>query len=219
MVTGGLRLEHFDYERDILRNSFTINGKSAVRDTSVVSNNLVQLIPGEGANYSICSHTCVFAGVHRAFAPPRVKDAVTREGQALELDAELSWNSELGFRTSTATGIKLELTGFLMEFSNQIIPVSEFSGGTGSGLVNGGSTRHAGIEAAFGVDLGKLLQPRYVYRLESIAMYVEATYNADWFITSAGERVNIRSNRTPYAPQGIRTGLPRFVTAGVDFNF
>jgi Fe(3+) dicitrate transport protein len=90
-----------------------------------------------------------------------------------------------------------------MEFSNQIIPVSESSGGTGSGLVNGGSTRHAGIEAAFGVDLGKLLQSSYVYRLESNATYVEATYNADRFITSAGELVNIRSNRTPYAPQWL----------------
>jgi Fe(3+) dicitrate transport protein len=203
-VTGGVRVEKFDYERHILRNSFNINGKNAVRDTSIVSgSDLVKVIPGIGANYSVSTHTSVFAGVHRGFAPPRVKDAITKVGEAMNLDAELSWNSELGFRTSTPQGINLELTGFLMDFSNQIIPVSESSGGTGSGLVNGGRTRHAGVEAAFGIDFGQLLHSEYKYRLESNATYVEATYNADRFVSQDGERVNIRGNRTPYAPKWL----------------
>jgi Fe(3+) dicitrate transport protein len=203
-VTGGVRVERFDYERHILRNSFNINGRNAVRDTSIVSgSDLVQVIPGIGANYNVSTHTSVFAGVHRGFAPPRVKDAITKVGEAMDLDAELSWNSELGFRTSTAQGINLELTGFLMDFSNQIIPVSESSGGTGTGLVNGGNTRHAGIEAAFGIDFGQLLHSEYKYRLESNATYVEATYNADRFISDEGEIVNIKGNRTPYAPKWL----------------
>jgi Fe(3+) dicitrate transport protein len=35
----------------------------------------------------------------------------------------------------------------MLDFSNQVIPVSQSSGGTGAGLVNGGRTLHKGIEA------------------------------------------------------------------------
>ena len=42
--------------------------------------------------------TTLFAGVHRGFAPPRVKDAITNTGVSLELDPEMSWNYEAGAR-------------------------------------------------------------------------------------------------------------------------
>ncbi|MBC7921447.1 MAG: TonB-dependent receptor [Ferruginibacter sp.] len=208
-ITPGVRLESYQYERNILRNSFVINNASTVRDTNLVAGNDVwQLIPGIGFNYNLKENTTLFAGLHRGFAPPRVKDAVTNVGQALQLDAESSWNAEIGARTRPVEGIKLEMTGFLMDFSNQIIPVSESSGGTGSGLVNGGRTRHQGVEASVDADLAKLLTvPRYAFILNVNATWVDAHYRADRFQSDpSGETINLKGNRTPYAPQWLASG-------------
>jgi Fe(3+) dicitrate transport protein len=204
-VTGGLRMESFDYDRNILRSTFAVNGVTAVRDTNIIADSRVfQLIPGVGANYTLRENTTIFAGIHRGFAPPRVKDAITQAGQALQLDAELSWNTEIGTRTKPVDGLSLELTAFLMDFSNQIIPVSESSGGTGSGLVNGGRTRHSGLEAGVTADFARILSvPNYALIFDMNATYVNAYYNADRFVSPSAndEAVNIRNNRTPYAPE------------------
>lgn len=48
-------------------------------------------------------------------------------------------------------------TAYHMAFSNQVIPVSESSGGTGSGLVSGGETLHEGIETAVVMDISRWL--------------------------------------------------------------
>jgi Fe(3+) dicitrate transport protein len=203
-VTAGVRTEYFDYERNILRGRFTINGQQLVRDTSVVSgSSVVAVIPGIGFNYRFVQTICLFGGVHRGFAPPRVKDAISNSGEAMQLDGEHSWNYELGFRSTPMEGLKWELTGFYMDFANQIIPVSESAGGTGSGLVNGGHTIHAGAEAGVSVDAGKLTGSKYAYRLDLNATYVHAEFSADRFIKdeTTNELVNVKGNKTPYAPQ------------------
>ena len=197
VVSAGLRLESFSYEREIMRGVY--NG--AVRDTNVVAgSNIFQAIPGVGVSYQISEGSSVFAGVHRGFAPPRVKDAISSTGQAMDLDAELSWNYEVGTRLTPMPGIALELTGFLLDFSNQIIPVSQSSGGTGSGLVNGGRSRHAGIEAGLAVDLGEMMTSDYSVIVGTNATYAVATYSADRYISRAGVPVNIKGNALPYAP-------------------
>jgi Fe(3+) dicitrate transport protein len=203
-VTAGVRTEIFDYERNILRGKFTINEQAVVRDTNLVSgSNVMAVIPGIGFNYRFVQTICLFGGVHRGFAPPRVKDAISNSGVAMQLDGEYSWNYELGFRSTPLEGLKWELTGFYMDFANQIIPVSESSGGTGSGLVNGGRTIHAGVESGISVDAGKLLSSKYVYRLDVNVTYVHATFNADRFMEdeTSNTMMNVKGNATPYAPK------------------
>jgi Fe(3+) dicitrate transport protein len=78
--------------------------------------------------------------LHRGFAPPRIKDAIGSDGTDLQLDAEKSWNYEIGMRTGLSTVAGFEMTVFMMDFSNQVIPVSESSGGAGTGYINGGRT-------------------------------------------------------------------------------
>lgn len=198
VVSPGIRLESFSYDRNIMRGQF--NG--VVRDTNLVAgSNLLQLIPGLGISYQLSEGSSVFAGVHRGFAPPRVKDAITSAGEALNLDAELSWNYELGTRLSPVDGIAVEVTGFFLDFSNQIIPVSQSSGGTGTGLVNGGRSRHVGAEAGFTIDLGQMLESEYSVILNTNATYVRATFSADRFLTQAGNRINVKGNSLPYAPK------------------
>lgn len=203
VISPGLRLESFSFERNIMRGRFN----NTVRDTSIIADDaLFQLIPGIGASFQMSDGSSVFAGVHRGFAPPRIKDAITNEGKALNLDAELSWNYEIGTRLSPTDGISLELTGFLLDFSNQIIPVSQSSGGTGAGLVNGGRSKHIGLEGGFSLDLGEVVASDYPVTISSSITHVRATYNADRYVQRGSETVNIRGNRLPYSPGLLITG-------------
>jgi Fe(3+) dicitrate transport protein len=203
--TLGTRLEYYDYERDIRRGRFQINGQTLTRDTMLVAfSHLVSVIPGAGINYLVGSASTLFAGIHRGFAPPRVKDAISNEGFVYELDAENSWNYELGFRQKTAWGIDWELTGFYMDFSNQIIPVSQSAGGSGAGLVNGGRTLHRGVEFAMLAELSQWWNStNYSLKWDANLTRVEAFFSEDRFASSGGSVVNIKNNRTPYAPEWI----------------
>ena len=193
-VTPGIRLENFDYERNIFRRNYT--------DTSLTNNsNVFSVVPGLGVNYNFNDIYSVFAGVHRGFAPPRIKDAITSGGEALELEAELSWNYEAGLRANISSFMFLELTGFMLNFSNQIIPVSESSGGTGTGLVNGGETLHLGVETGISFALDKFINSDYEFMLGINLTAGKSTYEADRFITVDDEKINIKDNKLPYAPE------------------
>ncbi|TVR81349.1 MAG: TonB-dependent receptor [Chitinophagaceae bacterium] len=190
--TAGLRLENYEYERDILRTNFT--------DTTILAgSSTTSLIPGAGFSYRFTRLASLYGGVHRGFAPPRIKDAISSDGEAYQLDAEDSWNYELGIRSTPLNGLSFEVTGFFMDFNNQIIPVAEFAGGAGAGLINGGSTRHLGAEFGFSVDPGILANTNWSFLLRSSFTYVNAYYNEDRFVGTDG--VNIKNNKTPYSPE------------------
>ncbi|MBK9098142.1 MAG: TonB-dependent receptor [bacterium] len=198
-VIPGLRLENFHYERDIFRINY--------RDTSITNDDdLFTPVPGIGFNYNFENDFSLFAGVHRGYAPPRIKDAITNDGTALNLDAELSWNYEIGFRTNLTSFIYIEATGFLMDFSNQVIPVSVSSGGTGTGLVNGGETKHIGVEGGLRFDFHRIVKTNYSIVLSAFSTYVNSKYDNDRFITVQNESVNLRGNKLPYAPDFTFTG-------------
>ncbi len=206
-LTAGLRYENFNYERDIARRRFN----NVVRDTTLVAGSAVnQLIPGIGLNWNLNSNTTLFAGIHRGFAPPRVKDAIDGSGAVQALDAELSWNTEVGARMQPNAAISIELTAFRLDFSNQIIPVSQSSGGAGAGLVNGGKTLHQGIEFASALDFGQLLEQNYSLQLQLMATYIDARFASDRFVAQANDTLNISGNRTPYAPEWLMTATLSF---------
>ncbi|MBX2926596.1 MAG: TonB-dependent receptor [Saprospiraceae bacterium] len=192
----GLRAESYFYERDIARIAST--------DTSIVSNTQIfQWIPGIGLQYNATENWTFFTGIHRGFAPPRVKDAIANSGEVYNLDPELSWNSELGLRGTIGKTFFVEWTAFHTDFSNQIIPISESSGGSGSGLVNGGRSLHRGVEMAANWNAGAFFLPQnHTLELYAALTYVDARYNVDRFINE-GDAVNINGNRTPYAPDWL----------------
>jgi Fe(3+) dicitrate transport protein len=201
-VTAGLRYEDYTYERQINR----VSSKDTLISNTTKSN---QLIPGLGFNYTFSEKLGVFGGLHRGFAPPRTKDAIDNSGLDLELDAELSWNYELGLRTKVQEILFVEATGFYMDFSNQVIPVSQSSGGLGAGLLNGGRTVHSGAELSLAIDFGKwLISKDYSLKAQVSATYVNAFFNSDRFVTTQTSTnpdfqdvvVNIKGNKTPYAP-------------------
>ncbi len=213
--TAGLRTEMLEYERYILRsNSTDVN----IRNNSVTS----AIIPGAGINYNFNSVSGIFAGVHRGFAPPRIKDAITSEGVDLHLDAEKSWNYELGTRAELFGLLGFELTVFYMDFSNQVIPVSESSGGAGSGYINGGRTNHRGIETELRLNISEMVSMPGSLSLNLNTTVTGSVFSGDRFIVQSigkGETnddvfVNVRGNRTPYAPGMTASGYLHFEAPG-----
>lgn len=215
-VTVGLRMENYDYERHILRGRFLIDGSNQVRDTSVVAGNQVTtLIPGAGVNVGINDNWQLFAGVHRGFAPPRVKDAITAEGVAMDLDAEISTNYELGLRLLEVAGLGFSTTVFWMDFVNQIIPVSESSGNqNATGLANGGATTHRGAEMALRADIGRFTGSRHSFYVDLAGTFADSRFSRDRFVLSGSEQVNVNGNKLPYAPEWTA-----WTAVGADFDF
>lgn len=190
--TGGIRTEFIDYERSIQRTNHL--------DT-LISNTTgtIGIIPGIGMSYVIKNSNALFAGIHRGFAPPRLKDAVSNTGEDVQLNAELSWNFELGARGKLTKGIVYEVALFHMDFENQIIPVSESAGGAGAGLVNAGATTHSGIEFTAQVNFHELLKMKgHKLNFTGNFTWVESVFSEDRFVGSSA--TNIKGNYTPYAP-------------------
>ena len=204
-VHAGVRMENFDYKRKINRGRFNINGTTIIADTNVIANgNVFALIPGVGFNFKASEAINFFGGIHKGFAPPRTKDAITSNGVSLNIEEESSWNAELGLRSAFSTFLSAELTGFYMQFSNQVIPISQSSGqANAAGLANGGATRHKGIEASLEADLAKAFRKSYAITIGGNVTYVVSEYSEDRFISKSGNLVNVKGNKLPYAPSLI----------------
>ncbi len=197
-TTPGLRVEYYRYERDILRNKFEDMQLMATDD-------VFAFIPGAGLNYQLGPQSSLFAGVHRGFSPPRIKDAITATGSSEQLDAEWSWSYETGFRLQPYSFMRSEVTAYYMTFQNQIIPVSESSGGEGlttaAGLTNGGATEHRGLEFLF--NLTPFAQSQHSFSAEWTlgGTWNRACFSEDRYVTDGDQVVNIKDNDLPYAPE------------------
>lgn len=213
-IIPGARIESFMFERNILRNNN--------RDTSITANSSnFQVIPGVGVSYFLNNKINVFAGIHRGYSPPRIKDAISTAGEVTNLDAELSWNYELGIRANLSSEFYAEFTGYMLDFSNQVIPVSVSSGGSGSGLVNGGKTRHTGLELGLSINFSKILKYRYDIILSLNTTISNSKYNSDRFIKEINDSdttvTNVINNYLPYAPKiNLLTSLEVVTPFGIE---
>jgi Fe(3+) dicitrate transport protein len=202
-VTPGVRFEHIDYER--VDNLLGTSGKSSID----------QVVPGIGATVEVLPETVVFAGVHRGFGPPGVADIVTASGGSVDLDAELSWNYELGLRAVPGDGLSYEATLFRMDFENQIVPAS-VAGGSGATLTSAGETLQQGLELAGQIDSTAVVEwPVEVFARVAYTWVADAEYVGERYSSVSGfGSVRVTGNRLPYAPEhlfagtlGVRTGF------------
>jgi len=209
-ISPGLRMESLWHGREVHR--ARVDGTPTDFDPPRTEDSHVfALIPGLGLSWSITDEVTLFAGVHRGFAPPRTKDAITNDGQNLELEAEFSWNYELGLRLGVDRGLWAEVTGFVLDFQNQVIPPTEASGIlTGDAgaaerqLINGGDSLHAGAEIGVTFDPGRFFDLGFQLPLTLSYTYVHAEFGDTWAEGIAG-------NRLPYAPEHMVGGQLRFV--------
>ncbi len=192
-VKPGLRFESIEFERRNL-----LAGGDAGRAT------LEEWIPGLGLTLDLGRGAMLFAGVHRGFAPPRVEDLITTAGGSADLDAERSWNSELGLRAAPRRGLSLELTAFNLDFSNQIVPAS-VAGGIGATLTSAGRTAHRGLEFAGQFDSREALGTSWnLYGRAALTWLAVAEYRGTRF-SAITPSVSVTGNRLPYAPEALAT--------------
>lgn len=191
-ITPGARYEHIEYDRE--------NRLNRARGASSES----QFIPGIGATWNAHDALTLFAGVHRGFSPPRVEDIISPAGGSVDLEAELSWNYELGIRAEPAGGLRLEATLFRMDFQNQIVPAS-VAGGSGATLTSAGRTLHQGFELGLQVDSRELFgTAQSIFGRLVWTWLPDAKYRGTRFSSVPGfTNVDVRGNRLPYAPEHL----------------
>lgn len=194
-LTPGVRVEHVNIERTNRLLSTPVTGKSAV----------TEIIPGLGIAYSPSSRLTIFAGAHRGFSPPRPADLIDNNtGGVLELDPELSWNYEAGFRSAPARGLRLSAAFFRLDYENQIVPAN-LSGGIGATLTSAGETVHQGLEFDGRWDSGVTFNSRHNFYVRTAYTYVgTAEYRGTRFSSIPGfNTVSITGNRLIYAPKHL----------------
>lgn len=194
-VTPGVRYEHVEYER--------VDNLLGTRGTTDID----QFIPGLGGTFEPVAGTVLFAGVHRGFSPPGVADIITPAGGAVELDAELSWNYELGVRSTPRDGVSVEATAFRMDFENQIVPAS-VAGGAGATLTSAGETLQQGLELSGDVSSEAFVDwPVEVFARMAYTWLADAEYEGERYSSIPGfTTVRVTGNRLPYAPEQLLNG-------------
>ena len=189
-LTPGVRFVHYNQERHITRKR--VKGDPTNVDIRN-DNGVITAIPGLGFSVRAHDEVTLFAGVHRGFAPPGTKIAITSSGENLDLDAELSWNYEAGIRLLGDRSVTGEFVFFRMDFSNQIITAAE-SGGATTTITNGGATLHQGFESSAKVHWDRIAD------LTGWSVYTDLRYT---YLPTAEFTNNslYDGNRLPYAPE------------------
>ena len=189
-LTPGVRFVHYNQERHITRKR--VSGEPTNVDIRK-DNGVTTAIPGLGFSLRVRDDVTFFTGVHRGFAPPGTKIAITSSGENLDLDSELSWNYEAGIRLAGQRTVSGEFTFFRMDFSNQIITAAE-SGGATTTVTNGGATLHQGFESSVKVHWNRLADiPEWSLYTDLRHMYLPTAEFTDNALYGG--------NRLPYAPK------------------
>ena len=198
ILTPGVRFENYTQERHILRQRVTQPDGSRVPTNVDIRNErtINKAVPGLGFSFQANEAVTLFTGVHRGFAPPRTKIAITNDGESLDLDAELSWNYEAGARFKIHRAVQGEATFFRMDFENQIITAAE-SGGATTTLTNGGATLHEGFESSLRVNWDQIVDSPLVVYTDVRHMYLGTAAFTD--------NALFAGHRLPYAPKNTFT--------------
>jgi Fe(3+) dicitrate transport protein len=225
-IQPGFRAEFIDYRRENLGTSVLVSGRPNGTFTTPTTgrSQLESVVPGIGATLRVSPALTFYGGVHRGFAPPRVEDIITTGGGSVDLDAERSWNYELGARGELTRGLRYDVTAFSLDFSNQIIPAS-VAGGIGTTLTSAGQTTHRGGELALnyssrdagvteGLDIFARAAVTWVAEAEFASTRIATAPCFDGRLTGApvaarsgdipcGVARDVRGNRLPYAPEWL----------------
>jgi Fe(3+) dicitrate transport protein len=186
LVTPGVRFEHARFSRTIDRQ----DSPEGAEDVSIQgSSTTTAFIPGIGMTAGV-PEAHGFAGVHLGFAPPRVASSVSPTGRSIDLDAERSVIYEAGVRARWRRALGFEVAGFLDNFENQIVAQA---GESETELVNGGRTRHYGLESQIQAGVGKLIGHGVIFDVA-----IRYTLMRAEFVGGSRD-----GNRLPYAPSHL----------------
>lgn len=186
-VIPGLRVEHIG-----ITSQRTVNAYAQTADPEGTSSTS-ELLPGIGMTWALGGGVQLYGGVHRGFSPPSYSQAVASDGTDQELDAETSWNYEIGVRIDRGAPFSLDVTGFYVAWDNIIA-----QGIAGGPQINGGESTHYGVEALLASDLGRAGGLPFSIPLRVAAAHVTARYDAD--IYSGSTLVAKSGNDREFSP-------------------
>ncbi|MEL6443894.1 MAG: TonB-dependent receptor [Bacteroidota bacterium] len=208
-VTPGVRVEAFEQER-----------VDRLQGSTLDDNTTLVVLPGIGMNYQIGA-TNLFGGVHRGFTPPSsgaltiVDFGGAADEGGLDVEAEKSWNFELGVRTATPL-VAAEVAGFFLHIDDLV------AAGRGTAFRNLGSARTYGLEVAGTVN-GGVLGPLPTLHLAYTLLNTEVLDGVIPSALSNNALADLEGNELPYAPRHtVAVGLSqtvRGVTARVDARY
>ena len=196
----GVRLELFEQERvDRMQGSI-------YQDKTIFV-----LLPGMAFSKSIAGMN-LFGGVHRGFTPPSsgalkiLNFGENLDNSGLDLDAEKSWNKELGIR-GTLSLIEYEFAGFHIDIENLV------AAGRGTAFKNLGKVTSQGVEARMGITLSQisLLLPDVNVSYAFLSTEVKDATIISNVSGSFGSEISIKGNELPYSPNHT-------LTAGLEFK-
>ena len=199
-IRPGVRLELFEQERvDRMQGSI-------YQDKTIFV-----LLPGIAFSKSGAGMN-LFGGIHRGFTPPSsgaLKILNFGEGlddSGLDLDAEKSWNKELGVR-GTMSLVEYELAGFHIDIENLV------AAGRGTAFKNLGKVVSQGVEARMGITLSQIssLLPNVHIAYTFLSTEVKEGIIISNVSGSFGSEVSIEGKELPYSPNHT-------VTAGLEFT-
>ena len=183
MVTPGVRFEEAYFSSVVSR-----QGDADVSPLQPTGGTAGGVVPGIGI-VAGTPKVNVYAGMHVGWAPPRVTSPVSPQSSqaTVQLAPESSINYEIGTRITHKRLLHFEGTAYLIDFDNQVIASSAaLTSGGSTTLVNGGATRHIGVEggASFGLGEALKLRPtavdlgvRYTF---ARAVFEGGPYNGNW---------------------------------------
>lgn len=192
-INGGVRLENIDAKHNDLLNA-------AHNTTS--SQTLVS--PGLGAFYRLNNEFGLLAGVNKGFVP-------NGPGQSDKIDAEESWNYELGFRYSSDDNVTQgEIVAFFTDYSN-LKGNCTFSSGCLANIdeeFNGGAVEVKGIEASYSSQWQ--LTDNITIPLSINYTHTQSEFQSDFLSTFIQWGDVSKGDELPYMPKNqwsIQTGL------------
>jgi len=150
-ITPGVRFENIWQRVEEHRNVDKIAAGNALGDEE--SYDFVPLF-GLGISYELARKVELYANVSQSYRPTIFTQAVPTGGTTLipgDLEEGKAWQYDIGFRGSPAAWVTWDVSGFLLDFDDQIGTVA-VPGGF-STLSNVGRAQHFGVEAALEVDL------------------------------------------------------------------
>jgi len=192
LVTPGIRFEEAHFSSNVSREGDV--------DTSQPAGGWATgVIPGIGM-VAGAPKANVYAGMHVGWAPPRVTSPISPNPgtTATELQPESSINYELGTRLTYKRLLHVEGTAYLIDFNNQVISSSgDLASSGATEQVNGGATRHYGLEGGASFGVGQAAG------LKSTAIDLGARYT---FAHATFDGGPYNGNWLPYAPAATLVG-------------
>lgn len=207
-INPGLRLEAFEQER-----------VDRLAGSTYQDNTIIVALPGISFSSSIFGNT-VFGGIHRGFTPPSsgalkiLNFGELINGSGLDLEAEKSWNKELGFRRKSKL-IDYEVAAFHIGIENLV------AAGRGTAFKNLGKVNNRGVETRFDFTLHNL--NRFLPNIRIAYTYL-STEIIDGIIQSniqpVGQDVSIKGKQLPYSPNHtLNLGSEFIITSNYVFRF